>query len=172
MQKQQFIFLVLALGLCACQHRSNGTGAKVVPPQDYIIYNPYIKVTDTLAALPRAPKVYTLVDVSCSTCILRLSEWDKFQKEIGNKVHVYPVCFSKDKFELLKYLFENNQLARIRLPLLLDKKEKFIRDNKKQIGVNGEFNVLTDDNDNIILSGDPIGDQAVRKKFIEQIRQL
>ena len=50
-------------------------------------------------------KIYTLIDVSCSTCIISLEKWDKFQLEVKKlNVAIIPVCYAKDKFELLKYL--------------------------------------------------------------------
>ena len=51
-------------------------------------------------------KIFTQINVSCATCIQKLAKWQNFIKQLDgcDSIYLIPVCKSKDKFELIKYL--------------------------------------------------------------------
>jgi hypothetical protein len=173
---KQLTYLLLGiLTFSSCnRHKEKSTGQKIVLPGQVEIYNPFLTKTPITSPLNNNNvKIYTLVDVSCSTCLLKLEKWDKFQDEVQQyHVTVVPICFAKDSFEILKYLFENNQIGKVSLPLVLDLKDEFIRQNRALISDIGELTVLTDADNNILFSGDLLDDQTVKAGFIRKIRNL
>lgn len=119
-------------------------------------------------------KIYTLINASCSSCIFKLEKWTDFQSLIPNAsdVSIIPVCFSHDNFELLKFAFENNKVKKITLPLVLDSEENgFKKMNEKLVNKYGDFTVLTDANDHVLLQGDPMEDQNDKTKFLLRLQK-
>lgn len=169
-----FKLLILAVILIvACNNKENAK-QKLILPTNYEIYNPYLgsNIHDSFTTNKNL-KIFTLVDVSCSTCLLKLEKWDKFNIEINKySVELIPICYSKDNYELLKFLFENNRIAKISIPLILDINEEFIKANKNLITVNGEFTALVDNENKIILDGNLIDDENIKNSFLAKIKSL
>lgn len=118
------------------------------------------------------PKIYTLLNISCSTCLLKLKKWDAFQEELkGTEVSVIPICYSKDDFELLKYLCESNKLGNLQLSLYLDVNEQFMEQNKTLMSESGELTVLANSEDEVVLTGSPIEDPEIKQKYLEEIKK-
>lgn len=119
------------------------------------------------------PTIYTLINVSCSTCLLKLEQWNTFYSEIeSNKISFVPICHSKDDFELLKYLAENNQIGNLKFPLYLDIENQFIHLNESLISDIGDFTALTNSKNQIILSGNPTEDQNIKKEYLNLINSF
>ena len=154
--------------------KEKGKTQTILLPAQAEVYNPYGERSANASRLksPHA-RIYTAVNVSCATCLLSLENWDHFQTEIAQyHVPVIPICRSKDGFETLKFLFENNKIEKIHLSLILDLKNAFIQQNKGLAGDRDELTVLVDANDQVLLSGDPIYDESTKDKFIKKIQEI
>lgn len=142
-------------------------------------YNPYIRNADSPRLMQNERKpallIYTLIDVSCSTCILKLDKWSDFISEIKsdrrNLLSIKPVCFSEDHFETLKFLFENNRIEKFAYPLLLDLENKFMSENPTLVSRRGEMTVLTDTANKVLLAGNPLENKEDRDLFIKKINE-
>jgi hypothetical protein len=174
--KQFTTFLLCSVLLYASckQHQGKDTAAKgkISMPDHVEVYNPYMgkDLNDPLKS--NAPlRIYTLIDVSCSPCFLKLEKWDKLQAEIKaiKPVAIIPVCYSKDNFELIRFLFETDKITRNQLPLVFDLDNKFRQQNPTLVNKLGQLTALTDEKNNVLLIGDPLDDKNDKEKFLKMI---
>lgn len=165
------MLLLLVALLVACNAATVNKKQTILMPGHVEVYNPLAGENLKNPASGNSKlKIYTLIDVSCSTCILKLEKWTQFQSEAGN-VAVIPVCHSGDNFEMLKYLFENNRVGKVRLPLVLDLDNQFKKQNPELISKYGELTALTDNSNHVLLTGNPIDDKSDKEKFMKLIRE-
>lgn len=166
---------------CACSnhnnHRTNnkldkGEDIKIIMPENIVVYNPFI--TDVRARFKSDRRkeftIYPLIDVSCATCLLKLGKWDQiqFQDSLFNKeVAIIPICYSRDHFEQLKFIFENQKISKIKIPLILD--DSF-RTRNRALAKRGDFTALTDRENHILFTGFPLKDKADKEKLFQLIR--
>lgn len=118
--------------------------------------------------------LFTGINVSCSSCILKLDELKKLRQQSAHcdRVFIAPVCTSNDKFELLKYLVEENKVADFDFPLLLDHNGEFVKLNSGFSDFMSGVSVLTDEKYKVLLVGNPVEDTADRQRFLEKICKL
>lgn len=175
MKKLTALLLLCILVCASCKEpKANSTAAreKISMPDNVEIYNPYMgkDLSDPLKS--NAPlKIYTLIDVSCSPCFLKLEKWDKLQAEIKaiSPVAIIPVCYSKDNFETIRFLFETEKIPQNQLPLVFDLDNKFREQNANLVNPLGQLTALTDENNNVLLTGNPLDDKDDKDKFIKMI---
>jgi len=162
--------IICCMFLFSCEQGKNAdTGKLLILPKQIEIFNPYLpNIPDSSLFSGSKTKIYTLVNASCSTCLLQLKEWDDFETNINKQkeVQVIVVCESDDNFQLIKYLFESKKIGYIQLPLVLDLDNKFISLNASLLSREGDLTVLTDANNKIVLSGNPIKDKKDKKRFM------
>jgi hypothetical protein len=160
---------------CSHQENKNHAGEKIVLPGKMEVYNPYVTdVNGRLLQDSRKPfKIYTTINASCATCLPKLEKWDKFrlQNPDSGNVAIIPICRSEDRFELLKFLFENNKLEKIGLSLRLDYEDSFLIRNKALVKF-GELTALTDAEDHVLFTGDPLLSNKDRENFIKFMHKL
>lgn len=172
-----YIMVFNALLFVSCANKNNPyEDLKITSPKQIELYNPYLsdslhsKITlDTLKQI----KLYTTINVSCVTCILKLEKWDRFHSDLGlhnNNVAIIPICYSGDGFESFKYFFENDKMLPIKIPLVLDVDNSFVKQNKSLLDKYGDFTALTDSKNNVILIGNPIENEKDKNDFIQAIR--
>ena len=162
---------------CKGKEKNNSEKPEIVVPKQLDTYNPatgdagIISLPDSTRRL----KIYTLINASCSTCLLKLKKWNNFLALVSSlkNVSIIPVCFSNDNFELLKFGFENNTLPKVHLLLVLDRDGpgSFRAQNQSLISKSGEFTALTDANNHILLMGNPTESAADSSKFMEKLQK-
>lgn len=164
--------------LLSCNHQQNNNnhaGEKIVLPGNMEVYNPYVTdVNGRLLQDSRKPfKIYTTINASCATCLPKLEKWDKFrsQNPDSNNVAIIPICRSEDRFELLKFLYENNKLEKVQLSLRLDYADSFLIRNKS-LSKYGELTALTDAEDHVLFTGDPLMSNKDRENFMQSMHKL
>lgn len=180
-----YIIAVNALLLTSCTNKENtdkelkvqvSEHFRIQPPKQIELYNQYLSDSlhqNVTLDTNKRHKIYTTIDVSCATCLEKIKKWDRFYSELGelnNKIAIIPVCVSKDRFESLKFLFETNKLPQIKIPLALDVDNTFVKQNLSLWKKYGDFTVLTDSKNNVILIGDPIGNEKDKDDFIAAMR--
>lgn len=171
-------FLLLTIWLlpsCAHNKKANDAAVRIVMPAQTEVYNPYITDTSksSLKTNNSQYKIYTFINVSCSSCLEKLVRWDKIQSqdpEFG-KVALIPVCYSRDNFELLKYLFESHKFPNIHFPLVLDLRDSFATKNSS-LTRTGDFTALTDAHDRVLLTGNPVENNKDKDQFLSVIRNI
>lgn len=115
-------------------------------------------------------KLYAFIDVSCPSCIADIDQWNNVVPEFMKyKVPVLLICFSKNNFEYIKYLFENGQVKKFPFPLFLDvnsqlhKLNTFIKeDESHQV-------VLTDKHNTILATGNPLFSDDIKALYLNTI---
>ena len=178
MKNRFLLWLILGITLSCSnisQNTSRASQKRIKLPENFEIYNSELKKTEFAAGNKNFPlRIFTTINVSCATCIQKLAEWEKFQKEVKHctKLLLVPVCVSKDKFELIKYLFENNKVGELNFPLLLDSSQTFGTLNKRFADVMSGISVLTNADNEVLLTGNPIENKADRIKFLDRICNL
>jgi hypothetical protein len=180
MKLSRLLVWVPFLILSSCVYDNKGLSQvpearQILLPEGLETYNSALDKTEFHpGAKSHSLKIFTTINVSCATCVLKLDEWKKFQMEAGNctKVLLVPVCTSKDKFEMLKYLFESNELKEVDFPLLLDSTRAFQAANKQFAGDASGVAVLTDSDNVVMLTGNPIENQTDRQLFLDKICKL
>lgn len=164
--------LFLSVFLSSCHQKEENVENKILLlPKKMEIYYP---VGEESVEVTRNPsyKIYVLIDVSCSTCLLKFKLWDDYYKKIRehNSTQLVPVCSSKDNFELLKYWFENDKIYKISVPILLDTENKFKILNRDLFDGVEDIAILTDTANRILLIGNPLEDQQDKKIFLDYLK--
>lgn len=174
MKPGRILICLLFAAFLSCGHDNKNAGITSVSerirvPEGLQVYNSSL---DKKEFQPETKsfrfKIFTTINVSCATCILKLEEWKKFEAEINNctPVLLVPVCTSKDKFEMLKYLIESNKIQNIGFPLLLDSTGSFKKWNKQ---FEGDNSVLTDENNVVMLTGKPTETEKDYRLFLNKV---
>ncbi|MDB9755722.1 hypothetical protein OAB20_05500 [Winogradskyella sp.] len=102
--------------------------------------------------------------------MLEFDKWRAYGKSFKDKtISIFPICHSKDNFEMLKYLFESGVIKPLDFPLYLDKNNEFTELNKHLSDENHGLTVLVDSDNKILIKGSPIDDQALMKKYTKLI---
>ncbi len=155
-------------------NRGDIIGRKVIMPDTVEIYSPFKKdsiVTNSQPPQVKPFKIYAYVNVSCPTCIVDLQNWQEFISELNSEVPVIMVCTSKDHFEYFKYLCEGEQLKHFTFPLYLDIKNQFATRNPFVNESLAYQTVLTNSDNTILVSGDPIHSEITRKLYMDEINK-
>lgn len=169
--------LLLAFILLSCAGKTKEAVKEkvqdtVVVPDHVELYNPFIgdSLVNPLLNNTRH-KIYTLIDASCTACMAKLQKWSIFEAGLkkGSNVLLIPIFYTKDNFEILKYYFEIDSASRLKVPLVLDLDNKFVKQNAALISEFGEMTVLTDAQNVILLKGDPIGNEHDKEEFMKKI---
>lgn len=172
----KYIALVLLTSCVSKTQIKNGSEISIAVPDRAEIYDPSTGSSNTVLLKRKKSryKIYTLINASCSSCVFKLEKWSDFQSKISgiHDVSIIPICFSHDNFELLKFAFENDKIKKIGLSLILDKEENgFKKMNMELVNKYGDFTVLTDSEDNVLLQGNPMEDERDKTKFLLRIEK-
>ena len=167
------IFALPCIYILACQQQHNtDKGMKLILPQNIEIYKPVkLNEPENANASANQLKIYTIIDVSCATCLLKFEKWQAFKREISlfNNVKIIPICISTDRFETMKFLFENKKLPDISFALMLDIDRRFLADNKKLVDGNNDLTVLVNTDNEVLLSGNPTENEILKSDYLKVI---
>ena len=149
-------------------------GKTIILTEDYSFYNPdSVNINAFQNSLKEEKyKVFTLINASCSTCVEQINEWQRLSLEFKKyNVPIALICFSKDNFELLKFLYESGSLKKFNTPLILDLNQKFLNTNKFLIEEKHFSAALVNHENEIILIGNPIFSQGIKKMYQEELQK-
>jgi len=113
-------------------------------------------------------RLYTCINVSCASCIEKVYIWDSIYLNMGRSPQIafIPIAQTKDNFEVFKYLFENKTIKNVQIPFFLDGNSDFTNRNKKLIGNNFDFLLLTDSDNKVLAFEERSDDAGQIKKMI------
>ncbi|MDI9312513.1 MAG: redoxin domain-containing protein [Limnohabitans sp.] len=169
------IFFLLFVFSCNQNKKIDAIDTKQINLTDSLeIYNPTkISLTNKKQVLENpSHKVYTYLNVSCSSCLFELNEWSTIAQKFKElNTEVIFICYSKDKFQYFKYLYEDDQIKRLPFPFLLDSNDIFLRNNSmfKKYELGQVF--LTDASGKIILNGNIIHSENLLNKYLTLIKR-
>lgn len=147
-----------------------GIGKTLLLPDSLETYKPFQGyLLDSNKMLNAPLKIYSHVNVSCSTCLEDIAKWDKLVKEY--KVPVILICESKDNFELLKYFCEQGDIKGFAFPFFLDLKGQYVKKNTFVYTHAGFKTVLTDQSNKILFAGDPIHSKVKEREYLSIIKK-
>ncbi len=166
-----FLFLfVIFLVSCENQNRQSHNselvaaidtilGTKLEFPELYQIYDPFARANiGDIKAAGYDYKIYSRVDVSCGSCIASIQQWNEVISEFEKyNVPVILICTSdNDNFDEFKIICESEtSLKDFRYPFFLVPENEFLNKNSF-MNVNPGFEtVLTNQNHEVVLLGDP-----------------
>jgi hypothetical protein len=163
-------FIGLTFIVSCNRHFDEHLGKLLKLPHHLEIYNPYLaEIPDSTGHFIKKSKIYSLVNVSCPTCIPQLYDLDSINQKlkIQNKdAQVIAICRADDNFQLIKYFFESKKMVNIQIPLVLDFEDKFIELNATLLNIDDGMLVLTNEYNKILLTGNLKKD---KRKFLELI---
>lgn len=173
---KNLVFYILISLIVSCGNDNKGSEEDYInTPDTLIVYNT-MNSTDSVAtksdimSQQESFSILTSINVSCATCLFEFDKWREFDKSFKDKtISIFPICHSKDNFEMLKYLFESGDIKPLDFPLYLDDENKFTELNKHLLDENHGLTVLVDTHNKILLKGSPIDDQTIMKKYIKLI---
>lgn len=180
-----FLFAAIFLSTAACRTKpaeaqsdavaDSLAGKKVTLPQELYAYAPFKDslLMDSAAMAAARVKIYSMVNLSCPSCIGALEEWRELIPELAPKhVPVIIIGVSDDQFASIHYLFESGKLKPFPYPLLLDKKNNFPKLNGFYPGNTTHMAVMTDENNKVLVSGDPRSSEETRKRYLSAIDKI
>ncbi len=146
-------------------------GKQLTIPDSLEVYKPFDNYSlDSNEIAKSSLKIYTFVDVSCSSCIDNIKKWNLIMPSFDNyKVPVIMVCQSRDNFELFKFFCESGKVGKLYYPFFLDKSEKYFKLNP--FINHSNHTLLTTQNNKIVGIGDPSHSDVVLKEFVFLIQK-
>lgn len=162
----------IIFGFFSCKEIESRTSQKILKvPKNLISYDSKNSVNmEKLQS--NSLIIYTSINTSCANCLLSFKNWGEFEGLMkNNNILFIPICHSKDDFDLLKYLLESGELESLHFPMYLDKKNEFLHSNKSLINKKNSITVLTNANNEILLSGNPFDSKALMEKYLKIIRK-
>jgi hypothetical protein len=151
----------------------NTLGKELILPDSLEVYKSFPNIiTDSIQMSYANYKIYSHVNVSCSTCVDGIKKWDNLAtKFLKQGTPIFLICSSKDNFELVKEIFESKILKGFSFPVFLDVKNKF-RDKNSFMYESAHFEtVLTDRNNKILLMGNPIYSKETEKLYLNELKK-
>jgi hypothetical protein len=142
-------------------------------PLKLTVFNPFKKVLKDSLEISNAPfKIYTSINISCPSCIDKVNLWNNFIKlDVNKGVPLVIIFNSEDKFRLMQYLINNNEIKPFQYPFFLDSLNTFSKN--KPFSKSNEINaVLTNNKNEILLVGDFLKNESDRKKLIVILENL
>ncbi|MEI6865150.1 hypothetical protein [Flavicella sp.] len=180
------IILVTVCSILSCKNTTNSKletsltntvektlGKKIILPTKLKSYNSFPNIiADSLQMSFASYKIFSHINVSCSSCIDGIKNWDSLVPDfIKVRTSIYLICSSKDNFELIKSIFESNKLKGFSYPIFFDNENKFIEKNPfMKVSTHFET-VLTDNNNNIILMGNPIYSEETKELYFKELNK-
>lgn len=142
----------------------------ILLPDSLVIYNPFKTKIDSTEIAKSPLKIYSFIDVSCPSCLSSFKKWKSFvnQKREFN-IPVILICQSEDNYELLKYLCEEKDIPELPVPFYFDTKNQFFKKNKFLNAAPNEHTVLVDENNLVLLKGDPTLSENIKKSYLDVI---
>lgn len=143
-------------------------------PSDIKLYMPFEKqFSDSIGMFNSKLKVFSYINVSCSTCLDELENWSTLATELSAyKIPVILVLQSKDRYELLKYLIEENKLKPYPYPFVFDVNNQYFPFNRFLSEADRLYTVTTTKKDKILYVGDPMHVESDRTKLLASIKEL
>lgn len=183
--KKNIMILLCIFSIIACEKKHNKTQVnsfktiidnnlkkKLIIPDSLELYNPFPDSINKNKVLSSKLKIYSHIDASCGTCIETLKAWNNLIPEISKKgVQVILICSSDNNFELLKYYFESQEIANFSHPLFLDYKNNFLEKNKFMLESKNFETVLTDNDDKILIIGNPNFSIKIKELYFNEIKK-
>jgi hypothetical protein len=171
--KAYILTSIIVILFSSCEEKNNNSNyERIYFPENFELLNSNISNKDYIQKSKKFKfKIFTQINVSCATCIQKLAKWQNFIKQLDgcDSIYLIPVCKSKDKFELIKYLFESNKVGDLNFTLLLDTANTFGVLNKRYYDDMISESVLTNSEDQVLISGNPIENEIDRNKFLNSI---
>jgi len=148
-------------------------GKHLIIPDKSKLFDPFSVVSDSIENFDKEYKIYTNIDVSCGTCIKSISKWNKFYNSLDrDKTSIVLVCNSSDRFESFMFFCEDEvSIEDTSFPFIFDFNNEFKKINGfMQVDFQYET-VLTDNENRILLLGNPIYSEKIRQLYLDKIMQ-
>ncbi|MEJ5995227.1 hypothetical protein WG904_12430 [Pedobacter sp. Du54] len=145
-----------------------GIGKILMLPDSMEVYRPFPNyLLDSGKINQSTLKIYTFINVSCSTCLEDIEKWSRLNSKLRKyNVPIVVICESKDKFEVFKYFCEQGTIKKFPYPFFLDLKNEYVKKNPFVFTHAGFKTLLTNQENKILLAGDPIHFESKEKEYL------
>ena len=146
-------------------------GKKLIIPDGLVTYKPFSGyLLDSISIADSKYKIYTEINVSCGTCINKISKWDSLSMEFYKyKTPIILICKTEDRFESLKYACETSIIRKFFYPFFLDNNNLYSANNPFMDKGYDLSTVLTDRNNKILMVGNILDSKILKENFIDII---
>lgn len=151
--------------------RDNSIGKKLILPQKMILYHPFVNSNsiDSTQIANSSLKIYSIVDGSCVECVGSIKKWIDFTK-MTNIPIVLIITSEDDQFNLFKYVCIEGEFKSFKYPFFLDVESEYYNLNRKLFTSKEVQTVLTNVNNKILLTGNPILSHRIQKDYLDKIK--
>lgn len=141
-------------------------------PDSMTVYRPFKEEYLNKEDHTNAPlKIYSFIDVSCASCLGRINQWKRIEKELLEyKIPIILICQSKDNYELFKFLNEKETATKFSFPFYFDRKDQFFILNDYLNPSKNNHTVLVGKNNEIILTGDITLSNEIKQVYLKTIK--
>lgn len=141
-------------------------GKEMYIPDNILMGNIYSIDTFHVSKMKKGKKIVTYIDVGCSACLINFSFWNKFVEESENKGincdYLIYINTGKESLEPINELGFHH-------PVLLDTGLLFI--NKNNIRDKRFQTALLNENNEVILIGDPSVNEKLRELYMNVLKK-
>lgn len=166
-----YILLFSACGKNKSKYSETADKEKVIIPSELSVYQPFDDYKmDSMKIAQSKYKIYSIIDVSCGSCVGSIKLWKEFDFYIKNKrASIILICHSSDSFQSFEYVMESDKEFKFPYPFFYDINNEFISLNKNYLADKNAIAILTDENNKIIHTGNPIDSNRDKNRFLEII---
>ena len=181
---KKIFLLFLAIILISCKKSTRNSdslketvkttlGTKLVLSENIYLYKPFKSYKlDSIKIKNADFKIYSLINASCGDCINKINNWEIFSKELNNyEIPIILIFRSNDNFELLKNMLDMNKVNPFPYPFLFDYKNELIKSNRFMEESDSFMTILTDNNNSILLMGDPLNSEKIKTLYLNKIQK-
>lgn len=147
-------------------------GTQLNIPKDLRPY--YLQSTkDRLSMVEPKYRIYTHINVSCGICIEAINDWMSIIPKLSlEETSLHIICSSNDNFELFQFLCESGKIKDYPYPFYFDFNDEYIRLNEYMDASEELRTVLTNNQDSILLFGNPLHSDNIRELYFKTLNEL
>jgi hypothetical protein len=152
---------------------NSNLGKTIIIPDSLQLYKPFSQYIADSSEIKNAKiKIYSQINASCGTCIGYITKWESLSLELKKyNIPVILICQSDDDFELLRFFCESKKIMTFSYPFFIDIESEFLNSNPFMKKSDNFKTVLTDENNTILLMGDPILSAEMKNLYLKEIKK-
>jgi hypothetical protein len=184
-----FVYSILLFTICGCQkHQEKKEKYSKLKKQVTDLKNKEIVIPDSLMIYKKKPdtlqfinlsknlnffdtyKIVTYINGDCGSCVMQINSWQRVLNMLkyNNKAKFIPIIYTTDI-----NLFKRKMAPKIKIshPFYFDFKDEYITINKLYKYNEQFYTFLLNDNNQVILVGNPVYSPKLMKLYKEEINK-
>lgn len=165
-------YIVIIFLALSCQENTNisqGKGTIEIPAKNNLHLYRSGAIVDTSTIIVKKYNIFTYINASCASCLPKFEILNNLYAKIKQKkdISFYCISYSKDNFELLKFLVEDRKINIPKYDIVLHPEKM---QEKPEIVAKLNITFITDRNLNILYEADLVDHPETFETLIDKLK--